>query len=170
MAGKWHLGHDVRNLPGGRGFERSFALLNGAASHWADQAALIPGSKTHYTEDDQPVDELPADFYSTTYHTNRIIEYIDENVADGRPFFSYLSYTAPHNPLHAPDEAIEKYRGRYDAGWDVLAAERTARLRELGLLGESQRAAPRPEWVLAWDELTPEQQAAVRVTWKSTPA
>ncbi len=49
MAGKWHLGHDARNLPGGRGFERSFALLNGAASHWADQAALIPGSKTHYT-------------------------------------------------------------------------------------------------------------------------
>ena len=160
MAGKWHLGHDARNLPGGRGFERSFALLNGAASHWADQAALIPGSKTHYTKDDQPVDELPADFYSTTHHTNRIIESIDESATDDRPFFSYLSYTAPHNPLHAPDEAIEKYRGRYDAGWDVLAAERTARLRELGLLGESQVPNSRPGWVLAWDELTTEQQAA----------
>ncbi len=91
MAGKWHLGHDARNLPGGRGFERSFALLNGAASHWADQAALIPGSRTHYTEDDQPVDELPADFYSTTNHTNRVIDYISESAADGRPFFSYLS-------------------------------------------------------------------------------
>ena len=160
MAGKWHLGHDSRNLPGGRGFERSFALLNGAASHWADQAALIPGSKTHYTEDDQPVDELPADFYSTTHHTNRIIESIDESTADDRPFFSYLSYTAPHNPLHAPDEAIAKYRGRYDGGWDALAAERTARLRELGLLGESQKPHPRPEWVLAWDQLTTEQRAA----------
>jgi len=159
MAGKWHLGHDARNLPGGRGFERSFALLNGAASHWADQAALIPGSKTHYTEDDQPVDELPADFYSTTNHTNRVIDYITESAADGRPFFSYLSYTAPHNPLHAPDEAIEKYRGRYDDGWDALAAERAARLRELGLLGESQIPQSRPQWVLAWDELTPEQQA-----------
>jgi len=160
MAGKWHLGHDARNLPGGRGFERSFALLNGAASHWADQAALIPGSETHYTEDDQPVDELPADFYSTTNHTDRVIEYIDESAADDRPFFSYLSYTAPHNPLHAPDEAIEKYRGRYDSGWDALAAERMVRLRELGLLGESQTPHARPEWVLAWDELTPEQQAA----------
>jgi len=159
MAGKWHLGHDARNLPGGRGFERSFALLNGAASHWADQVALIPGSKTHYTEDDQPVDELPADFYSTTNHTNRVIDYITESAADGRPFFSYLSYTAPHNPLHAPDEAIEKYRGRYDSGWDALAAERAARLRELGLLGESQIPQSRPQWVLAWDELTPEQQA-----------
>jgi len=159
MAGKWHLGHDARNLPGGRGFERSFALLNGGASHWADQAALIPGSRTHYTEDDQPVEELPADFYSTTNHSNRIIDYISESAADGRPFFSYLSYTAPHNPLHAPDEAIEKYRGLYDSGWDALAAQRTARLREFGLLGESQIPQSRPDWVLPWDDLTREQQA-----------
>ncbi|MBD3853215.1 MAG: sulfatase-like hydrolase/transferase, partial [Acidobacteria bacterium] len=48
----------------------------------------------------------------------------------------------------------------YDAGWDALAAERTARLRELGLLGESQVPNSRPGWVLAWDDLTPEQQAA----------
>ncbi len=160
MAGKWHLGHDARNLPGGRGFERSFALLNGAASHWADQTALIPGSRTHYTENDQPVDELPADFYSTTVYTDRIIDSIDESAADDRPFFAYLSYTAPHNPLHAPDEAIEQYRGLYDAGWDALAAQRAGRLRELGLLGESQIPHSRPEWVLAWDELTTEQQAA----------
>jgi arylsulfatase len=159
MAGKWHLGHDPRNLPGGRGFERSFALLNGGASHWADQAALIPGSKTHYTEDDQSVDELPEDFYSTTAYTERIIEYIDGNAADDRPFFAYLSYTAAHNPLHAPDEAIEKHRGRYDTGWDALAAERVERLRQLDLLGESQTPSPRPEWVLAWEELTPKQQA-----------
>lgn len=160
MAGKWHLGHDARNLPGGRGFERSFALLNGAASHWADQAALIPGSRTRYTEDDQPVDQLPDDFYSTTVYTDRIIDSIAESAADGRPFFAYLSFTAPHNPLHAPDEAVEKYRGRYDTGWDALAAQRTARLREHGLLGESQIPHPRPEWVLAWNELTAQQQAA----------
>ena len=159
MAGKWHLGHDPRNQPGGRGFERSFALLNGGASHWADQMALIPGSQTHYTEDDQPVEELPEDFYSTTAYTERIIENIDENAADDRPFFAYLSYTAAHNPLHAPDEAIEKYRGRYDTGWDALAAERVERLRQLHLLGESQPPHSRSEWVLDWDELTPDQQA-----------
>ena len=159
MAGKWHLGHHPRNLPGGRGFERSFALLNGGASHWADQTALIPGSKTQYTEDDQPVDELPEDFYSTMDYTDRIIDYIDENAGDDRPFFAYLSYTAPHNPLHAPDESIKKYRGRYEAGWDALAAERVERLRQLGLFGESQAPHPRPDWVLAWEELTPEQRA-----------
>jgi arylsulfatase len=159
MAGKWHLGADARNLPGGRGFGRSFALLNGGASHWADQAALIPGSRTRYTEDDQPIDTLPSDFYSTTAYTERVIEYIEEGVADDRPFFTYLSYTAPHNPLHAPDEAIQKYRGRYDAGWDALAAERADSLRQRGLLGESQTPSPRPQWVQAWEELTAEQQA-----------
>jgi arylsulfatase len=160
MAGKWHMGEDARNMPGGRGFERSYALLNGAASHWADQAPIIPGHKTQYTENDQPVEKLPPDFYSTTAYTDRIIGYIAENAADGRPFFAYLSYTAPHNPLHAPDDAIAKYRGRYDAGWDTLAAERTARLRQLGLLKKSQIASPRPDWVLAWNEMTPEQKAA----------
>lgn len=159
MAGKWHLGHEPRNTPGGRGFERSFVLLNGGASHWADQAALIPGSVTHYTEDDQPVEELPEDFYSTAAYTERIAEYIREDVAEDRPFFAFLSYTAPHNPLHAPDEAIEKYRGRYDAGWDALAAERAESQRGLGLLEDSKAPHPRPEWVLAWEELTPEQQA-----------
>ena len=159
MTGKWHLGHDPRNLPGGRGFERSFALVNGGASHWSDQMALIPGSDTQYTEDDRPVDELPQDFYSTTAYTERIAEYIEENAADDRPFFAYLSYTAPHNPLHAPDEAIEKYRGRYDTGWDTLAAQRVERLRQLDLFGDSQTPHPRPEWVLGWDELPPEQQA-----------
>jgi len=160
MAGKWHLGHDPRNLPGGRGFERSFALLNGAASHWADQAPIIPGSRTHYTEDDQAVEELPEDFYSTTAYTDHIIGHIDENIADTRPFFAYLSYTAAHNPLHAPSESIEKYLGRYDAGWDVLAARRVERLRGLGLLSESHTPHPRPEWVSAWDELTAEQRAS----------
>ncbi|MCZ6755419.1 MAG: sulfatase-like hydrolase/transferase, partial [Gemmatimonadetes bacterium] len=160
MTGKWHLDHDERNLPSGRGFERSFALVNGGASHWADQNALVPGSTTRYVEDGEIVAELPADFYSTTYYTDRVIEFISENAGDGSPFFAYMSYTAAHNPLHAPAEYIEKYRGRYDGGWDALAAERVERLRSLGLLADSHRAHPRPEWILAWDELTPVQQAA----------
>jgi arylsulfatase A-like enzyme len=159
MTGKWHLGQDDNN-PAARGFERSFALLNGAASHWADQAAIIPGSTTRYLSDGQPVDELPEDFYSSTWYTDQLISYIDGNAGDERPFFAYLSFTAPHNPLHVPREYIEKYRNRFDGGWDELAAERLARLKTLGLVGESQQPQPRPEWVEAWDELSPELQAA----------
>ena len=149
MTGKWHLGSDERNRPSGRGFEQSFALMNGGASHWSDQAALIPGSVTRYMHNGQPVSELPDDFYSTTAYTNRMIEFIDENAGDGTPFFGYLAYTAPHNPLHVPAEHIEKHRGRYDGGWDVLAQERVARQRELGLLDESDTPHPRPEWISA---------------------
>ena len=157
MTGKWHLGADQNN-PASRGFEKSFALLNGAASHWADQGEIIPGDTTRYTRDGESVDELPADFYSSDFYTDELISYIDsENDA---PFFAYLSFTAPHNPLHVPQPYIEKYRGRFDAGWDALAAERMERLKDLGLASESQQPHPRPEWVMGWDELSPEQQAA----------
>jgi arylsulfatase len=159
MTGKWHLGAGSNN-PASRGFEKSFALLNGAASHWADQGAIIPGATTRYVSDGQIVDVLPEDFYSTTWYTDQLISYIDTASGDGVPFFAYLSFTAPHNPLHVPKEYIDKYRGRFDRGWDELAIERFARLRTLGLVGDSQDPQPRPEWVMAWDELSPEQQAA----------
>ena len=159
MTGKWHLGADSNN-PASRGFEKSFALLNGAASHWADQGAIIPGATTRYISDGQIVDVLPEDFYSTSWYTDQLISYIDTASGDGAPFFAYLSFTAPHNPLHVPQEYIDKYRGRFDRGWDNLAVERFARLRTLGLVADSQDPQPRPEWVMAWDELNPEQQAA----------
>ena len=159
MAGKWHMGKSARNMPGGRGFERSFALLNGGASHWADQLALVPNSKTVYTENDVVVEKLPDDFYSSTYYTDRIIEFIEADLEDDAPFFAYLAFTAPHNPLHAPDASIAKYKGVYDNGWDQLASNRLARQRELGLLAEQVEPAARPEWVLAWDQLSAEQKA-----------
>ncbi len=157
MTGKWHLGVGD-NDPASRGFEKSFALMNGAASHWADQAAIIPGAKTRYTKDGEIVDQLPADFYSSSFYTDELISYIDS--AKDAPFFAYLSFTAPHNPLHVPQPYIDKYRGRFDAGWDALAAERLERLKSLGLVADSQEAQPRPNWVMAWDELTPAQQSA----------
>jgi len=157
MTGKWHLGKGTNN-PAARGFDKSFILLNGAASHWADQAPIIPGSKTQYSQDGELVETLPADFYSTDFYTDELISYIDSR-NDKSPFFAYLSYTAAHNPLHAPREYIDRYRGRFDGGWDRLAAERLARLQSVGLVNESQQLQPRPDWIMGWDELTPQQQA-----------
>jgi arylsulfatase A-like enzyme len=159
QAGKWHLGHDARNLPGGRGFDQSFALINGAASQWADKAPIIPGSKKVYMEDDVVVPVLPADFYSSTFYTDKTIEYIDDGLDLGKPFFAYLAYTAPHNPLHAPDAYIEKYKGVFDQGWDVIAQNRMHRQIELGLLEGGTTSSDREEWILAWDALTNDQRA-----------
>ena len=159
MAGKWHLGKDG-NDPSSRGFERSFALLNGGASHWADQAAMIPGSATRYTNDGQPVGDLPDGFYSSSWYTDKLKSYLDADKGDDAPFFAYLSFTAPHNPLHAPQEYIDRYKGRFDGGWDELAKARLARQLELGLVDEEQRLQARPAWIMGWDELSPTQQAS----------
>lgn len=158
QTGKWHLGHDARNLPGGRGFDQSFALINGAASHWADQAPIIPGSKTVYMENDVVVSELPTDFYSSTYYTDKTIEYIDTGLAADKPFFAYLAYTAPHNPLHAPDAYIAEYNGVFDQGWDVVGQNRLERQIELGLVKDDVTSSQRPDWILSWDDLTADQQ------------
>jgi arylsulfatase A-like enzyme len=159
MTGKWHLGKDHNN-PASRGFEKSFALLNGAASHWADQGAIIPGAATRYINDGEIVDVLPDDFYSSNWYTDQLISYIDSSGEDDAPFFAYLSFTAPHNPLHVPQEYIDKYRGRFDMGWDELAVKRLERLQALGLAGNTQVPQPRPDWVMAWDELSQQQRAS----------
>tara|TARA_R110000850_G_scaffold75381_4_gene164413 strand:- start:389 stop:2062 length:1674 start_codon:yes stop_codon:yes gene_type:complete len=159
MTGKWHLGK-AENNPASRGFEKSFALLNGAASHWADQSPIIPGSATRYTLNGELVEELPDDFYSSANYADQIISFIESSDTEEKPFFAYLSFTAPHNPLHVPRRYIDKYQGRYDQGWDQLAATRLASLQNLGLMGETQEAQPRPPWVKAWDKLTPEQQTS----------
>ena len=134
MAGKWHLGVDDDQSPYAHGFEQTFAMMNGGGSHWADMRPLSLAEPMTYRRNGERIDELPEDFYSTTDYTDALIEFIDSNMGDGKPFFGYLSYTAPHDPLHAPAEYIEKYRGKYDEGWDVLATERRAGLEGLGLI------------------------------------
>ncbi len=160
MAGKWHLGHEPKHGPAARGFERSFTMLDGGGSHWSDRRGLTPDSPTmSYRDDGVAVETLPPDFFPSEFYTDRMIEYIDAGRDDGRPFFAYLAYTAPHDPLHAPDEWLEKYRGRYDARYDELREQRRARMVALDLLPESTQPFPRLPTVPAWDELAPEVQA-----------
>src|SRR5439155_1650558 len=75
-----------------------------------------------------------------------------------KPFFLYLCTGACHSPHHAPPEWIERYRGHFDAGWDVWREATFARQQELGLLPEGTELSPRPEWVPAWDSLPPDEQ------------
>ena len=159
MTGKWHLGSG-RNSPPSRGYDKSFALLNGAASHWQDQAPIIPGSKTRYVSDGEPVDELPEGSYSSKWYTEKLISYIDSGPEEKAPFFAFLSFTAPHNPQHVPRQYIDKYKGLFDQGWDKLAVQRLARMQALDMASRSQEVQPRPSWVLAWNELSPQQQTA----------
>ena len=112
-----------------------------------------------YRDNGVVVETLPPNFFSSEFYTNRMIEYIDAGRDDGRPFFAYLAYTAPHDPLHAPDEWLEKYRGRYDAGYDELREQRRASMVALDLMPASAKPFPRLPTVPAWEELAPEVQA-----------
>ena len=142
MAGKWHLGKSASNIPHGRGFEKSFALMESGADNWVSQSYGPMYQRVHYYEDDKEVD-LPADdYFSTDHYTQKMIEYIDSNKDSDKPFFAYLAYQAVHSPHQAPKEYIDKYNGVYDKGWDVTREKRLARQKELGLFGNDVELAP----------------------------
>jgi arylsulfatase len=160
MAGKWHLGLKPDQIPHARGFERDFSLLVGGGSHFDDGWNLewqIP--KAPYTEDGRPVEKLPKDFYSTKTYTDKTIQFIEEGRRDGKPFFAYLAFTAPHGPLHLPDGWLRRYKNRYDEGWDGIRQQRLARMQELGIVDKSANAADRLYFLPRSTSFTP----AVRV-------
>ncbi len=158
MAGKWHLGLEETTIPYARGFEETFILGPGGGSHWNDRKPVSPPETMIYRRNGELVEELPEDFYSTKHYTDIMLEWIEQNSGDGKPFFAYLAYTAPHDPLHAPKEYIEKYKGKYDQGWDVLREERLQRLKELGIIPEDAQPFPRLPSVKAWEEMSIEER------------
>jgi len=162
MSGKWHLGLTADRAPAARGFERSFALLPGAANHFgyepeADaKPRLLQITASLYAEDGNFA-TIPQPFYSSDSFTDRLIHYLDTRDR-GRPFFAYLAYSAPHWPLQAPQDIVAHYRGRYAAGPEALRLERLGRLKQLGLLPANAEPHPivggRP-----WNELTEEERS-----------
>lgn len=156
MAGKWHLGKIPGTFPSDKGFEQSFTLLEGGGGHF-NHMPFDPYSAATYLENGKAV-ELPRNFYSTVTYTSKLIEYIDKNHGDGKPFFAYAAYTSPHEPLQAPQEEISKHIDKYKKGWDRLRQERFQRMKELALIPDYLELPPRFPRVPAWDKLKPEQQ------------
>ena len=158
MTGKWHLGLTQETSPAARGFEKSYALLQGGASAFANMIPIVGPGKALYRENGMKLEELPENFYSTRFYTELMQEYISADLDDGKPFFAYLSYTSPHWPLHAPQESIVRYKGVYDAGYDALLRKRLQNLKDLGLVGADIEPFPRLLDEKPWNELSPEEQ------------
>ena len=165
LSGKWHLGHDYDIGPWARGFDRSFAVLSGMHNHYGVSTELpttlweyLHHSPIHW-QDGIPVEDLPDYFYSSNYFTDKLVSFIHENQSSGKPFFGVLSFTAPHWPLQAPEEAYLKYEGQYDDGYDALRDQRIAGMRRAGLLPIDAPVAPAPAAVPSWGSL-PEQEKA----------
>ena len=152
MSGKWHVSSNLKtptdSWPMQRGFDRFYGTIIGAGSFY-DPNTLTRGN-------DNVEHEAQADgFFYTDAISDQAAAYIREHHAEHpeRPLFQYVAYTAPHWPLHAHDEDIAKYKGRFDAGWDQLREERLERLVADGLLAAhwklSGRDPSQPPWTAA---------------------
>lgn len=160
MAGKWHLGHSEGRFPFDRGFERAFSLLVGGASHWGDRLGLLPSDDpAPYTKNGKRLAELPADFYSSRSYADFLMESIRENRGDGKPFFAYLAFTAPHDPMHVPEPWLSKYQGNYDEGYEALKKQRWEAAKKLGMVPEDAMLAPRNALIKPWSQLSNDQRA-----------
>jgi arylsulfatase len=155
MVGKWHLGKQPDLIPRARGFERDFSLLDGAGSYWDMTGLAASSPRSIFTEDGKYLTELPKDYYATKTYTDKVIEYIDANHGDGKPFFAYVSHQAPHDPYSVPDDWLRRYEGKYDVGWDALRQQRLKRMQELGILPADAGLAERLWYVPFWSDLAP---------------
>lgn len=161
MSGKWHVGEAPEHWPRKRGFDRYFGLISGASSYWE----ILPEERDTRTMAQDDERYLPSGdrFYMTDAFTDHAVQFIDEHRSSDDPFFLYLAYTAPHWPLHAWPEDIEKYRDRYLTGWDALREERYKKQLALGIIDPKWRLSPRDEGVPSWDNATGKEEWALRM-------
>jgi arylsulfatase len=153
MSGKWHLGMEKEDQwPLQRGFDHFYGILAGASNYFQ------PVEPRGITVDNEQIEITDKDYYTTDAFTDNAIKYIDDSEAkkDEKPFFLYLAYTAPHWPLQAPEEDIDKYRDRYTEGWGEIRKERYERMKKMGIINEDVVLSDQdsPEW----ESLTPKKR------------
>ena len=134
ITGKWNVGSEPHNLPNRRGFDRSIVQGDTGSDNWNPRQRYLPHSaKVDWFEDGKEA-VMPAEYYSSTYFVDRMIDYLKADQADTKPFFAYLGFQANHVPIQAPQALIDKYRGKYQQGWDVLREQRRKSAAALGVI------------------------------------
>lgn len=151
LAGKWHLssetGRPDGSWPTRRGFERFFGTIAGSGSYYR------PGTLTRGETDASVETRDPAFFYTDAISAEGEAFVREQARGDGRPLLLYLAYTAPHWPLHAPEEDVRAYDGVYDVGWDELRERRLQRLVEEGILPADTALSERDPTQPPWEEV-----------------
>jgi arylsulfatase A-like enzyme len=158
-VGKWHLVPTDEmtavgpydHWPLQRGFDRFYGFLDGATDQYvpdlvADNHPIDPPSRAGYHLSEDLADQA----------ITMVRDHV--SVHPEKPYFLYFCFGAGHYPLQAPPEEIERYRGRYDAGWDVIRAQRFERQKALGIVPVDAEIAPRNPGIRAWDELDAAEQ------------
>lgn len=157
LAGKWHVGTAEDRWPRRRGFDRFFGTPTGGGVYFQEAADQFR-PEVIFVADDEPT-RLEPGAYVTDVFTDHAVSFAEQAVEEGRPFFLYAAYFAPHWPLQALPEDIARYEGRYDIGWDAVRAARDARQRALGLIPDRWALSPRDPEAQPWDETDPATRA-----------
>jgi len=184
IVGKWHLCPEAemnlastrRNWPTGRGFERFYGFLGAETNQWYPELVY----------DNHPVDQpkTPEEGYHFTDDiTGKAIEFIKDAkvLAPEKPFFLYYAPGAAHSPHHAPREWIEKFRGRFDMGYEAIREQTLARQQEMGIIppgtelppvnpigtpetrtGPDGKPFPAMDFTRSWDSLSEEEKQLFR--------
>jgi len=163
----WSGKHHGLENPVTRGFDRYYGLKDGACNYFNPgcqrEGEGVPAQKKHNREwciDDKlyaPYTPMKKDFYTTDYFTKYALQWLDEYQADEKPFFLYLAYTAPHDPLMAWPEDIAKYEGKYKGGYEPIRKARYEKQLKMGLIDKRYQLSP-PTYE-PWESLSPERQA-----------
>ena len=144
LAGKWHVGDERGGWPLDRGFERFYGTPQGGGHYFR----MLPDRQLVQGEE---VVEPPADWYSTEAFTDQAVRYVREAAEEGKPFFCYLAYFAPHYPLHARPDEIAPYLGKYREGWEVARAGRFCRQVEMGIVPSGVQLSPPSAEIPRWE-------------------
>jgi arylsulfatase A-like enzyme len=155
MSGKWHLGMEDEYIPYAKGFERSFSLMAGGATHFSNKS-IFEGRPPVYKLDNQTV-PFPDGHFSTDVYTEKMEEFIS-SAKDDQPFFAYLAFTAPHWPLQLPDEWRDRYKGKFDIGYDSLRTLRFQNQKRKGIIAGDAKLPPRWDHIKPWKELNVEEK------------
>lgn len=164
LVGKWHLAPEselrptgpFHNWPLARGFDRFYGFLGGASDQYQPEL---------YRDHSAVERDLDPDYHLSADLVDQAIHYLGDHIGyrPEDPFFLQLAFGATHAPFQAPREWTDRYRGRYDAGWDELREERLERQRRLGVVPEGTELTERDGGVPLWEDLREEQRAlAVR--------
>lgn len=137
--------------PAHSGFEKFYGFLGGETNQWApslyDGVTLV---------------EIPQDpnYHFTTDMTNQAIAWVktQQSLQPDKPFFIYFAPGATHAPHHVPQEWIDKYRGKFDQGWDKVREETFARQKKMGIIPEDTKLAPKPADIKDWESLSADEK------------
>jgi len=157
-VGKWNLTPTAEETqagpfnrwPTGRGFEHFYGFLEAETDEWHPQL----------WEENQKIERDTNPKHLNELLIDKTINYIanQKSSEPDKPFFIYLAPGATHDPHQAPKEWIDKYKGKFDGGWDKYRAEVFANQQKLGLIPKGTVLPPRDPRVKAWDSLSVDEK------------